>query len=663
MPTGKREREPIGPVHTYAFRAQFIIARPKEDEPTELKERKLIPTPIYNRGQAMRRLWNECVTLHDSFLDGLPDLLPSAAQQLIDERIDLLKSESGLNAQQARKRLDTLRKNDATLDAALFSVKSAKDAAYAAFTEELYDLCDNRGAELELGSSQKWHVHRTFKSALQAFWKGQREKPKQHYTLDRIYIPYINNSGGWKFDWLWNNITPVPDEAYEKRLREENGSRLSDEKANRRARKTAATIPLDKTTVVKMTLWLHERIPAGAVIKRLAISGEQIKPFDKPGNWIWHLLVTVEMPAGDYYKELPATHRAAGIDFGWRAREDGIRVALVYDGHRAWEFVIAYDLASNNARRFQRRLAAQGRTVELSRNWREIFILQNKRDEAKDACKDKLRQYDPSEWPSVARRLAMMGLRRQCWIHGDKLAYDKKDRIYRCPRILDDDSQCPERNGGVGLGGLRAIQQSLLSDGITIPMLDQWLERDTELAQRIRNAQIRTEQRRDYLYQLFAYWLVQQFDVLAWEGDLDLAELARGRKDRKAQRRQEREETGDDARPRTGNEIALDTAEKNRQFASLHKLRGCIQQAFRRYQRYLLDAPTAYSTQTCAICGLRVAPGAQLTLTCELNHSEDQDVIAGTNYYYVAADELREPAVSGASVDLSQLQGILRPLS
>ncbi|MCI0391658.1 MAG: hypothetical protein MOB07_23180 [Acidobacteria bacterium] len=614
----KRLRE--WPQQTIKFRAWFPIPRPAEGEPTDLQQRKLIPQVVYERAQAMRHIWNECVAAHETFLQGEPHNLP----------------------------------------------KEEKNAAYTAFNKQLYDLCKTRGDELRLGAWQKWHVFDTFTLALKAFWKGQRERPKHHHVLDRILVPYRTESGGVELDWLWRQIEPVPANAYEKRVRDEMSDddaveRRSDERANRMMRHTSAKVPLGNASV-NMYVALHQQIPPGAIVKRLAISGEQIKPFAKPGNWLWHLLVTVEIPPGDYYKELPATNRAGGIDFGWRTREDGIRVAVVYDGRRAWELVMPFDLAPNRIKRHQKRLAEHGRTVEMTRNWREVFKLQEDRDANKDQCKDALKLYNPADWPERSRQLFMRHSKR-CWTHNEKMGYDKQDRGYHCP--IED---CAEQvRGGLGIGGMRALRQSLFDNGgIILPGLESWFTRDEELGQRIRNAQICIKQRQDVIYRTFAHWLVTQFDALAWEGDLNLQEMAEGRRTRKAERRQEREaEDQSEARQRTSEEIALDLAEKNRQFASLYRLRQFIQQAFDRYQRNLIDYQTAYSTQTCPWCGAHVEPGVDLTLSCDGQdtHRADQDIIAAQNYHGIAAAELQEVPASGASVQLSQLNGMVRPLS
>ena len=124
-----------------------------------------------------------------------------------------------------------------------------------------------------------------------------------------------------------------------------------------------------------------------------------------------------------------------------------------------------------------------------------------------------------------------------------------------------------------------------------------------------------------------AAWL-NAFDIIAWEGDLSLKQMAEQVGKKKQKRKEAHKETGQ-WNERTPEELQFEASQKYRQIAGQHGLREFVKQ---KHKSRLQNEKAAYSTQTCPECGGAIEPGHKLLLVCENGHGRDQDVTAALHF-------------------------------
>lgn len=431
--------------------------------------------------------------------------------------------------------------------------KDVKKAAYEQFWKDAYLHIRDEGERLGLSAWPKWHVYDAFQTAQRAWAKRPLRvgRPKVHHGLRYICIPHRTDSGGVGVDWLFRDS----DRKHTAILPETPGHHWRD---------AYTTIGGER---VAMRVLLHRPLPDDGILKRVTLLGT----FEPSFGWQWRLQCSVEMPPA---QPAPPVGRSMGIDLGWRVSGEGLRIAVVTDGSRCWEWVLPFDLAGCALKRRQRFYARHGRMLETTGNWRTCWDMQAEMDLRLDACKAKLKQEHTAQWPEDARAsmTALVKMRA---------------------------------------GGLRRLRRVLDDAGIRVTCLNEWYEDYTVRARRLRGAQLRIGRARDDLYRHLADWLARHADVVAWEGDLDLKDMAEASTD----------------------SVALKLAQKYRQMASISMLRRFITEALAKRGRTLIDAETAGSTITCTVCGADIAPTAKLQARCAEGHWEDQDVTAAVNIW------------------------------
>lgn len=458
------------------------------------------------------------------------------------------------------------------------TTRDVKRQAYDAFWAEAYTLVRDEGEALGLDCWPKWHVYDTFQAAQKRWRRGQGGRPKAHAGLRRLVIPYRTASGGVPLAWLWHD-TP--------------------------RKHTALVLGHDRDTPGYMTMGgervrcrviLHRLPPAEAILKRVALLGtfEPSLRTAQHDGWQWRFQLSLEMPPPG---ALPSQGRSAGMDVGWRVRADGLRVAVITDGVHCWEWRLPFDLANTKLRRRQRLYARHHATLESPGSWRQLWALQAEADRLLEECKAALATADHRLWPADAQAL---------WAQAAR----------------------------VRAGGLRRLRRLLDDAGVVCVPLAAWASRYAVLLRRVRGAQIHLLRAREHLYRHLADWLARHFDVVSWEGDLDLHALA-----------------ATDTPP----EPALDASRKYRHMAGLSVLRGYVREALARYGRHLVDQKAAYTTQTCATCGAPVPPGAALVTTCVAGHAADQDVTAARNLWQALPDTERPVPPAPPGVDRAQM--------
>jgi putative transposase len=348
---------------------------------------------------------------------------------------------------------------------------------------------------------------------------------------------------------------------------------------------------------VPLRVLVHRPLPEEGILKRLALLGTHEPAF---GTWDWQFQCTVEIPPP--VPSVP-TGRALGLDVGWRVCDTGLRVAVVTDGRYAWELRVPWDMAGANLRRRQRHYARYGAVPETTGSWRELWQRQHEMDLCLETCKAILASCDQTTWP-VEARVAMGQLVK------------------------------------MRASGLRRLRQTLAAAGIIVAALDDWAATHAVAWRRMRASQLHLLRARTHLYRHFADWVARHADVVSWEGDLGLKALAEA-----------------DVR----GAYALDAARKYRQMAGLHTLRTSVREALATRGRTRLDAPAAYTTQTCAVCGAPIPPTPHLEGQCANGHWEDQDVNAATVLWRDIPEAQRPLPPAPLLVDRAQLaRGLTR---
>jgi hypothetical protein len=146
--------------------------------------------------------------------------------------------------------------------------------------------------------------------------------PRRHEGLDRLRIFHRFTNGGrpvkklfiddkqlvWKF-----GIVAVPDDAYSGKSRSHTNRRLS-----------SGFFGLSKTTKITFQTVLHRQLPLDAIVKVVAWQGI-LHPIR---GWQWTIAIILKETSKRVTRE-PGP--ACGIDLGWRARRDYVRIGILRD--------------------------------------------------------------------------------------------------------------------------------------------------------------------------------------------------------------------------------------------------------------------------------------------------------------------------------------------
>jgi len=467
-----------------------------------------------------------------------------------------------------------------------------------------------RGGELGLPVWCKWQAGDAFKLALQAYAKRIRFAPRYKRggaRLDSIHIEQRTDSGsGWPVEQLFERRRP-----FSVRPETERGGNYDGWDAHGWFAINGERVPI--------TLVMQRPFPAGAIVKRYSLIGHKER---STGIWEYRMSFQLEVPPVQVLHK--KTNCVLAIDAGWRhyreraMQEDSIRALTIFDGFQAYEVVVPFDLSNARERRTEN---ADKPRIDL----RETWEMKRERAAWLEACKADIRRLDVSAWPDAAIR-SLSGL----------------------AKMRD--------------GGLLRLRDLLAAEGLICEPIEAWLEQDRPAWIRQRHVEKRWIETRDSLARQWAAELAEQADVIIWEGALGLGDMAKEPGKKKAARKQKHAETGE-WDERTGNERALEEAQKWRTMASLAQWRGWIREAMEKRGREIIDGETAFSSQECYICGEHIEPSALLYVTCENNHRHDQDENSTRLLWNHLDGDMRAVAAPLAPVRRSQLLRTIRPLS
>jgi hypothetical protein len=161
-------------------------------------------------------------------------------------------------------------------------------------------------------------------------------------------------------------------------------------------------------------------------------------------------------------------------------------------------------------------------------------------------------------------------------------------------------------------GGLVRLLRALEAAGIAEQSQNEiraWLIENDKLRRRKTALETRLLNRRRWIYGNIAAWVAQRYDVLIWEGGLNIKSMI---------------ESSDKAH-------ALKLADRYHQWAATSELRLQIKNAAAKSGMQIIDGVTAFSSSTCNVCGEQVEKADEFQLRCGNGHSFDRDVNGARN--------------------------------
>lgn len=392
-----------------------------------------------------------------------------------------------------------------------------------------------------------------------------KRRPELRFSgrLEHINLPHRYTGGGIPASKLFSprssrcRLDPVPDSAYSANTRE-----------HRRERMTRGVFGLPGNESIQFHTILHRPIPSDAIVKIVSWVG-RLHPTH---GWNWSLNITVETPA--YEPRQHFTGRGAGLDIGWRKMDGYLRVGILRDtdGHTV-ELRLQLDETATS----------RSKWLGLPATIDDIYELDSRIAGRVEAAKDALRKLDWEKLPPQASSsLAHLQTMRQ-------------GGLVKLMRTLEARDEAD--------GDENTTQQAL-------ELLRAWRVENDELRRSRTLGLDRLVGRKRWIYENIAAWLAERYDLVIWEGELDLKRMAENVK-------------GD---------VALEAAARYRQWAAPSELRHHIRRAFAKSGARLIDEEAAWSTRRCAECGEMAEPSARLILTCPNGHKFDQDKNAASNF-------------------------------
>jgi hypothetical protein len=315
---------------------------------------------------------------------------------------------------------------------------------------------------------------------------------------------------------------------------------------------------------LKLLVSIHRLPPPHAIVKRVTLVRQSERGFRDR----YEIQFSLEMPPLNLPREM--TGRVAGYDSGgWRLMGDRVRVGVLTDnaGH-SYEIAMPFDFSSR----------ADKKCIEpKKKDVRRLVLLSEQTGDCVENCKQALKAiYDrkKDQWPEEARQ-TMLGF--------TKMRQGGLERLR-------------EKLEGTDLEAASLLWK--------LALIIDWLHHKKR-ALELEFAQLKEE-----VYKQVAAWIMRSFDIVAWEGDLSLKQMA---------------EAG-----------AGDPSQKYRQLVGQYYLRERIKQAAQKFRHdpeldpknkgALRNHKAAYSTQTCSECGGKVEKGRKLLRVCENGHKQDNDV-------------------------------------
>lgn len=351
---------------------------------------------------------------------------------------------------------------------------------------------------------------------------------------------------------------------------------------------------------------IHREIPENAIVKSVSWVGKRLKNqgFNKKHlpesqrDWVWSIDVAVEVPAPVF--EVAQSVRIASLDVGWRLNGDYLRLGAMLD-------------TDGNQIELRCPVAHESCAVrhgKLVSSIKGLIELDEKIGNLVQTTKDEL------------EKLGIKNLLKM-----------RQSGLFRLERMLFE--------SGENKDALQILENFKI---VYLPLA----------SVRVRSFD-RLNKYRDWLYQNTAAWLAENYDVLVWEGKLNLKKMAEARKNLNE--------------VETVKDYDLEKIRRNsakyRNFASLYSFRDYLKKAFTKQGKTIIDGITAYSSRKCSECGEIVEKFADVEFVCPNGHNFDRDFNAAKNllnqvkdsYNLRKGEKLEIPAK--ANRDLSKIINVV----
>lgn len=410
--------------------------------------------------------------------------------------------------------------------------------------------------------------------------------PIRKYQIENVMVNFHYGGGGEPVERFFCSrrpqharllLRPVPTDAY---LTPDDPRRL-----------TTGQFGLGNSSAIKFETLLHRPIPAGAIVKRVAWTGE----VDSFGRWTWALNITVEEPPAKPTAQRPGK---AAIHLGWRRMDDGVRIAAIEDANgKSDDLWLA--MAPNSARRRPRKSIA-GYPV------RPVSLLPDDLAAAHPPEEGPTTTFLPDGPKAFTDLDAYIGKKID---EAKKTLQDALDGLPLAPSLTDLMAHLPKMRQG----GLMRIQRELELAGVA-PEAQAGLRRWRSTHERLMKISLASwewwTRRRRWFYENEAKRLCLAYGTIVLQDDLDLKHLK-------------------ESDP--GSSLALQQAGKYRQWVAVGEFRAQLKQAMAKFGTRLLWAPTR--SYECAECGKQTEPTnpEDRLATCPQGHRWDQDHNAARN--------------------------------
>jgi hypothetical protein len=188
--------------------------------------------------------------------------------------------------------------------------KDQKKEAYKQFEQRAKAYVRDQGTALQIPCWAKWQIWDNFTRSQQA-WAGRRAgAPSVKHGLRRIQIENrTDTKKGAPVSWIFrdSNLKPF-------HLRRQNGLVRGYFKIN--------------TERVHFETVMHRPLEEDCILKRYSLCGTYEPAFR---NWQWKIVMLMERPP----REVMHGNTIAAMDLGWRRREDGLRLGVIYTERKA----------------------------------------------------------------------------------------------------------------------------------------------------------------------------------------------------------------------------------------------------------------------------------------------------------------------------------------
>lgn len=482
------------------------------------------------------------------------------------------------------------------------------------------------GREFNLPQTQVNGILRSFRTAIdEAFKRKRRGLPAKKTDLDSFVLYTTDCSTGWSVDWLFRQNAPnSPVNLHvAANLDDFEGMNLS-KTASREIEQNHQGHFQIGNGKIDFLLKYHRPLPVGSKIRQVQFIARKEKSLRVRGNapedaWKCAVVFTTNETIEEK-KSMSALKamRNGSLDMGWRWHSHGQRTLMISDGVKNYEFFLPHDMSNHKEKRSLFGVIGNQKGMDYCKKKkakverRSLFAIEEMQRVKDDATLQVIELVKAESFTGLPEHVYSNGVFYQSTHFGIK--------------AIEVEKMSHE-------GELRTVYYLLQEAGITYDWLTQWESANRDAKIRIRNIQIKREQKRDYLQRLIATFLTEQCGAIVIE-KLELDKLQT-----KAQRQKS---------------LSLKKAAKRQAFACLHQQVQFLKEAARKNDAKLIEIPPAFTSSVCR-CGQSWHPEANeqgLFFECKDGHRLDRDSLACDNIAEVGGIDWED----AVPLDLSEVR-------